>query len=248
MLQRKNNKQAFTVIELLVALMVLSVGLLGVVLMTSMLKRRAAGASQMSKAVNLCQTKLEQMKEHNWVDVGSVTDSGTATEMYIYGRELGKMSQKTDINELGNTWAEQFAIETAKSASPCQGESQPSESSTNECAIALRKLGPYKLRLTMTVCKGEDFSSSGTPPSGTSTILEQIEGVIKPYKEPDCRVTVTDTQRPVALTCQSTDLTADPASDAADDEKIVKVLCAWRSSQGSCFSIASETTLVDLNL
>ncbi|HMR24143.1 MAG TPA: prepilin-type N-terminal cleavage/methylation domain-containing protein [Oligoflexia bacterium] len=248
MLKSKKNKSAFTVVELLVALMVLSVGLLGVVLMTSMLNRRALGASQMSKAVNLCQTKLELMKEHNWVDVGSVTDSGTESEMYIYGRELGKMSQKTDINELGNTWSEQFAIEAAKVSSPCTGESLPAESSTSDCAIALRKLGPYKLKLTMTVCKGEDYNSSGTPPSGTSSILEKVDGVVKPYKEPDCRVKVTDSDRPIALTCQSSDLTADPASEAADDEKIVKVLCSWRSSQGSCFSIASETTLVDLNL
>ncbi|MCI5072439.1 prepilin-type N-terminal cleavage/methylation domain-containing protein [bacterium] len=248
MKQLAKSSKAFTVIELLVALMVLSIGLLGVVLMTTMLKRRAVGASQMSKAVNLCQTKLEQMKEHNWVDVGSVTDAGTSDEMYVYGRESGKMIQKADINELGNTWAEQFAVESTKAASPCSGESLPAQSSTNDCATALRKLGSYRLKLTMTVCKGEDYSSTGTPPAGTSTILEKIDGVVKPYKEPDCRVKITDTERPVSLACQSSDLTADPASEAADDEKIVKVLCSWRSSQGSCFSVASETTLVDLNL
>ena len=248
MMKRKKNKQGFTIIELLVALIVLSIGLLGMALMTTTMTRRAKNASLLSKAVNLCQTKLEKIKEKDWNQVASISSAGTLEEKFEFGVSSGGMSQRSDMNELGNTWSDQHFVQALKTESKCFESTLPSEADTSECANELRSLGPYKMKITMAVCVGADYSNAGEPPSDTTDVIEKIEGSIKPYKEPDCRVKVSDTQRPKSLACYSGDLAAEASSAAADDEKIVKVLCTWRSSQGSCFSVASETTLVNLNL
>lgn len=243
------QKCAFSMVEIMVALLVLSIGLIGMAMMTMMVMRGTKNASLHASATDLCQNSLVKLKDVYWEDLGEATSGDTQLDQRDFGLILGQAFQESDINEFGNTWETQFAVEKAQSGNVCAGEdSAPSSSSSSACAKRLRELGPYVFTRNIVVCKGEDYGSDGTPPAGTSSVAPAVSGVAKPEKEPDCRFKTSDAARPQALTCRTEDISTAFGTGETDKEKVIKLLCAWRDKNGTCSSIALQSTYFDLSL
>src|SRR5882672_4115291 len=91
--------RGFTLVEILVAMVVLAIGLLGMAAMTVMVMRGNKGASDLTNATNVSQLKVEQLKDVPWDSLGNeATGSSNATS---YGIVSGQLVQEgTDPNFL----------------------------------------------------------------------------------------------------------------------------------------------------
>jgi type IV pilus assembly protein PilV len=74
----RKQSVGFTLVEILVAMVVLAIGLLGMAAMTIMVMRGSRGASDLTAATNICQLKVEELKDVGWTVLGTnaSTDPG----------------------------------------------------------------------------------------------------------------------------------------------------------------------------
>ena len=217
----------FTLVEILVAMVVLAVGLLGMAAMTVLVIRGNRGAGDLTSSTNICQLKMEALKDVSWDDLGNVALASTNIDEQLQkGFQVGGMvGEPENLNAEGKNWQQ---IEASSSASEAD------------------ERGPYRFQRTFVVCAGKDYTTSGSdnvPPVGTNA--QAFASSIEPPATPDCRVVPgTNSTRVRWLSCDPEDITT--AVGAGNREKKIKVLCTWRSSDGQCHSVHLDTTVVQL--
>lgn len=249
----KNN--GFTMIEILVAMVVLAIGLLGMAGMTIIVMRGNRGAVDMTAASQVCQQKIEELKDLSWGEIGNALISDP-DEAAFFGAQDGAMVQEGSVNSgeglnsQGLTKQGFYEQENGVAGSFCETEhaSIPSwENSDPDCVDYVRGSGPYKFARTFVVCRGTDYDgTTGYPMAGTEAVATTPiteTGVYRGHVEPDCRVDPTvSNSRTLAVGCAAEDITT--ATGPGSTEKKIKALCAWRDSNGACHSLSMETTVV----
>lgn len=101
MKQVRNEQAAFTIVEVMVAMVVLAIGLLGMAGMTLMVIKGGTDASRMTYATNLASDKLEALKDIEWSDLGSrACTSGDAS---TYGCSNHDILVENGLNQHGET-------------------------------------------------------------------------------------------------------------------------------------------------
>jgi prepilin-type N-terminal cleavage/methylation domain-containing protein len=252
----RTKVKGFTMIEILVAMVVLAIGLLGMAGMTVLVMRGNRTSVDMTAATNICQRKIEELKDVEWMSLGTATTTDTVDVRNEMGLEAGGMviQGKVDygegLNSQGLTKQEFFNNQKTLAGTECQQHDSSvlnwqdaTTCSTNEtcCMKEIEDAGPYKFARTFVVCKGTDagqtpavWTSSVTTPSNPPT------GSVRGNFEVDCRV---PDLRSNWLTCNDSDITT--GGGASNKEKKIKVLCAWRGQEGSCHSVHLETTRVE---
>ncbi|MFH1018064.1 MAG: prepilin-type N-terminal cleavage/methylation domain-containing protein [Pseudomonadota bacterium] len=228
------NSKGFTLIEILVAMVVLAVGLLGMAAMTILVMKGSRGASDLTAATNICQLRMEELKDVDWNSLGNfpLTDMTNAA---LYGLANGDMIQETDLNSQARRCDQQ-------NPDDCTSKTQ----------------GPYKFTRTYVICKGDDFTGSAgqaTPPAYTAPGALPTPG--QPPAAKDCSVDPTagyagqfnsNSTRVQWMACDGNDITSMPGGGVpgSNPEKKIKVLCTWRSRDGECHSVHIDTTVVKL--
>lgn len=94
--------RGFTIVEVMVAMVVLAIGLLGMAGMTLMVIKGGTDASRMTYATNLSSDKMEALKDVTWADLGSVSEADCEPTSINYPNALlmGCVNQKI-VNESG---------------------------------------------------------------------------------------------------------------------------------------------------
>jgi len=244
----------FTLVEIMVAMVILVIGLLGLSLMTVSVIRGNRKAGDLTVATNLCQAKVAQLKDINWEDLGNFGASGSSydpSEKEEIGAidggmvQEGKYESQQGLNSKGETRDSMYERALTDETPPCFGSSK----SDSKCSQWLDSQGPYKFIRTFVICRGDQYDETTGQPLTLSTTFEAppVAGKLKPQVEPDCRVDPKkDTTRSQWLACKPEDISTKPGPD--NTEKKIKVLCAWRSQDGVCSSVHLDTTVVPDNL
>lgn len=247
-----HRSTGFSLIEVMVALVVLTVGLLGMAMLFTVNLRGSKQSTGLSHITDLCRYKIEDLKDVDFSALGSVTSATPYAYQVDYGRTNSDMVQESNINALGNTWAQQLALEAATVATPanaCYGQTGVLETHTTACATLLKSLGPYVYTRTFVVC-----SESATPSPYPSQVGGSVADAAKPATEVYCRVDPnTASTRVDALACKGStefataylqNASPTPTIISPADEKKVKVLCTFRAKDGGCSKVESNTTVV----
>jgi prepilin-type N-terminal cleavage/methylation domain-containing protein len=249
-LHSRFETEGFTMIEILVAMVVLAIGLLGMAGMTVVVMRGNRGAVEMTAATGICQKKIEELKNLDWDEVGNwpIADWDNAV---VAGAEKAGMVQEGSVetgqglNSQGLTQQDFFIQENTVSSSPCEGlyEGGSWDASTDDCKEHIQDAGPYKFARTFVVCRGDDYDGSGNPLADSVPKATPIPDVFRGEFEPECRVDPKmNSSRTKSVGCLPADITTAPG--AGNTEKKLKAMCAWRDSQGACHAINVETTIV----
>lgn len=247
MIQKSFQNKAFSMVEILVALVLMAIGLLGLAGMTQLVMRGSDSASQMSDATDICQAKIEELKVVSFADLGSVDAVGVppfvSFEAIDNGGTLGQIVQEVGLNSQGLTDCDFFFREADTQGSPCEGVSYencydesplepPTPFGTGSQQVAcwnhVRSAGPYIYTRSFVVCDGEDHleGTGEHPQAGNITTLggDAYSG------EVNCQASAAT--RPEALACLPNDI-LNPGVGVST-EKMVKVLCTWRKRDGRC--------------
>ncbi len=238
----------FTMVEILVAMVVLAVGLLGMAAMSVLVIRGNRGASDLTNATNICQLKVEELKDIPWGDVG-ILPAGDV-DRYEQGLEDGLMAVEggtgvgNGLGPQGLTRTRQFALEQV-TPGPCLNETDESDPA---CRAHMDSLGPYRYIRGFVTCNGEDYSGFQPTPVPPTTMnsnsVDTTAFVAGNYPaEHDCHIVEGDNlTRVEKLACEPEDIAGAPGTDV---EKKVKVVCGWMARDGRCHAIGLETTLVN---
>jgi type IV pilus modification protein PilV len=139
-IQSNQQDAGFTIVEVMVAMVVLAIGLLGMAGMTLMVIKGGTDASRMTYGTNLASDKLEGLKDIAWANLGTAatcapTDA-TATSMGCSGNTI---LTEPDLNQEGKT--------TATGTGPfpftrrwvvCQPLTQAASDSSDQCTATAR--------------------------------------------------------------------------------------------------------------
>jgi prepilin-type N-terminal cleavage/methylation domain-containing protein len=242
-----HKKQGFTIVEIMVALVILAVGLLGMAGMTVVVMRGSRGAEDLANATNVCQQKIEELKDASWTDLGSKTTADTGIE--DLGLINAGMFQEVNLNSQGMSWVQFCTQQSGITGSSCEGQSAScaAQSVDAACKTLIDKAGPYKYTRTFAICSGDNYTSNGTPPdpdppTGTTTGSAANPSNFTYSAAPNCEVNPSNsTTRPAALACESNDiLTIGDGSFNSSPEKMIKILCTWRTKEGRCSYVNFE--------
>lgn len=233
----------------MVALVILAVGLLGMAGMTVVVMRGSRGAEDLANATNVCQQKIEELKDINWSDLGNPPAS---TDEVNFGALNAGMVQEVDLNSQGMTWVLFCTQQAGVTGSACVGQSASCATQTvnDACKTVVDQAGPYKYIRTFAVCSGDNYTNGGgtpTPPTGT-TLGSAANPNSFPYSAaPNCEVDPADnTTRAAALSCESNDiLTIGDGTLNSSPEKMIKILCTWRNKDGRCSYVNFEALRMD---
>ncbi len=212
--------------------------------MTVMVTKGNRGASDLTSATNVCQLKVEELKDVDWDALGNWPGLVNEEGAYRAGLPLGAMLQEGSfervdvagnpepggLNSQGKTYAEVYAELDATLDEPVLTEQT-------------RQRGPYNIVRSFAICNGTDYNP-GTGNHTTAASFVDPGGDLSPAAL-DCDVDPEDSSTRVEeLACKSEDIamTKGPGST----EKMIKVLCAWRDRGGQCHSVKLDTTVVDL--
>jgi len=83
---RLTNSKGFTLIEVLIALVILSVSLLALASLTVVTTKNNSFGSHMTEAATFAQDKLEELRAIRWNQVGSSNDKKTGSTGIAYSR------------------------------------------------------------------------------------------------------------------------------------------------------------------
>ncbi len=227
----------FTMVEIMVALVILAVGLLGMAGMTMVVMRGNRGAEDLANATNVCQQKIEELKDITWVELGNATSASTVDAQVNQGLQDQGMVQENNLNSQGLTRAALFTQQSAITGSAC---STSSDTSGTPCEKYLNQAGPYKYSRTFVVCNGANYTGPpSVPPVNSTTNLTGYDPTGKPSGEPNCLVDPSGNPgfRPSTLGCEDNDILT-PGVDSP--EKMIKILCTWRAKEGRCSYVNFE--------
>ncbi len=225
------NNRGFTMIEVLVAMVVLAIGLLGMAAMTVLVARGNRGASDLTSATNISQLKIESLKDIDWTTLGTYAGTDPTTQL-AQGIPLGAMVQEgsSDASRLNSEGKTCSAVATEIGGGAACGDA----------AVTAR--GPYKFTRTFIICQGTDKnpSFSNVSPNPTATVTP---GTYPAQK--DCGVDASNNgSRTQWIACSDADITT--TGGPGNNEKKIKVLTSWKSSDGQCHSVHLDTTVVKL--
>lgn len=228
-------------IEVLVALVILAVGLLGMAGVTMVVMKGGRGAEDLGNVTNICQQKIEELKNLDWKQLGTVAATSTDEDLkYSLGLEAEGMIQKNNLNAQGLTYAELCKQQSAIAGAACSGEiasSCDAGTVSPDCDKFLVSAGPYKYSITYSICSGTDYNP-GVPP-GTSRGSAADPSTFPSTAAPNCLVDPTNPSTRVdALACESNDILT---TGALSPEKMIKILCTWRSKDGGCHYVNFES-------
>jgi type IV pilus assembly protein PilV len=85
-LRSLTNSKGFTLIEVLIALIILSVSLLALASLTAVTTKNNSFGSHMTEAATFAQDKLEELRAIRWDQVGSSNDQKTGSTGVAYSR------------------------------------------------------------------------------------------------------------------------------------------------------------------
>lgn len=239
----------------MVALVILAVGLLGMAGMTVVVMRGSRGAEDLSNATNVCQQKIEELKDIPWNVLGTV--GAGDPEAVNKGLSGAGMVQEVDLNSQGLTWLNYCAQQSAVTGSACEGQAANCSdilatdcsggvvSTTCTCKNFLDQAGPYKYTRTFAICNGEDYDTA-SPPQPLFNAMRAYGGGSAPSLSadqdysaaPNCLINPNDNStRAMTLACEDNDiLSGGPGSP----EKMIKILCTWRAKEGRCSFVNFE--------
>jgi prepilin-type N-terminal cleavage/methylation domain-containing protein len=245
------KKQGFTIVEIMVALVILAVGLLGMAGMTVVVMRGSRGAEDLANATNVCQQKIEELKDTSWTTLGSAAP-GDPTELTT-GLTNEAMLQEVDLNSQGMSWNQFCKQQISVTSSPCDGQSTTDCDVVPEgtgvtvgCKQFLDQAGPYKYTRSFVICKGDDYTDdAGTPkpPDHSKAYGGNSPPANLPNSaEPNCSFSTSDDlTRPATLGCESNDiLTIGNGAADSSPERMIKILCTWRAKDGRCSYVNFE--------
>jgi len=225
-------------------MVVLAIGLLGMAAMTVLVMRGNRSASNLTAATNICQTKIEELKDVDWDLLGNWTVANTSDEQAIFGMSGGQMVQETELNGEGKSRGD-VCTELSTGTDPCVAVAGSCDTdggvSDTGCKTATDARGPYRFVRTFVICRGDQYDTS-TAPATPST--DPVQSNLQPPATDNCATNPSNnTTRTQWLNCLPQDITS---TTSANREKKMKVLCAWRSSEGDCHSVHLDTTVVKL--
>lgn len=84
----KNNQEGFTLIELMIAIVILSVGLLGMATLTGSIVQKNKFSNDLTAATTLAQDKLEDVRANGYASAVSETKTACVTPFSEYQREV----------------------------------------------------------------------------------------------------------------------------------------------------------------
>ncbi|MEZ4846035.1 MAG: type II secretion system protein [Bdellovibrionota bacterium] len=222
------QNRAFTIVEIMVALVILAVGLLGMAGMTVVVMRGSRGAEDLANATNVCQQKIEELKDIAWSDLGNPDGSLDNT---TFGRPNAGMVQEVNLNSQGMTWAAFCTQQSGITGSACEGQSAscgtlessncPSNNNSAGCVCKrfVDQAGPYKYSRTFAICDGENYPglvTSAAMGSAANPSSFQYSAA------PNCEVNPNNnTTRAAALACEGNDILT---TGADSPEKMIKIL------------------------
>lgn len=239
-LSHSKTSQGFSMVEILIALVLLAVGLLGLAAMTQLVIRGNDSANNLSEATDLCELRISELKDISYDDLGDALVS--SPDAFFVGAQNGEIMQEVRVNSQGLTDCGYYEQEFDVAGSPCEGVATAAcggadpgpltsgdFSSHPECWEHIREAGPYIYTYNFVICKGEDYSPSGAHPTA-GDFLEVTGGTYS--GEINCDVDPAQPDdRPETLACLEQDI-LNPG--ATSNEKMIKVLCTWRKRDGRC--------------
>ncbi len=239
----KPINQGFTIIEIMVALVILSVGLLGMAGMTVVVMRGNRGAEDLASATNVCQQKIEELKDISWTALGDETTPGS-DEAINHGLQAAGMVQESNLNSQGLTFAQLCIQQSAIDGTPCHNQTTTNCNNhttafpaitQQACIDYLEAAGPYKFTRTFAICSGREY------PGVLTTAAEGSAASPSSFPnsaEPNCLVNPNDsTTRAQSLSCEDNDILT-PGTEST--EKMIKILCTWRDKSGRCHYVPFE--------
>ncbi len=98
------NNQGFSLIELMVVMVVLTVGLLPLAIIQTRAQRDVMETGQMTEALNLAKQQIETAKAMGWNNVAA--DSGVVDNVYGWNRNVTEVSWGLQQVDVIVTWQE----------------------------------------------------------------------------------------------------------------------------------------------
>ncbi|MCB1198094.1 MAG: prepilin-type N-terminal cleavage/methylation domain-containing protein, partial [Deltaproteobacteria bacterium] len=119
MLKTRQHK-AFSMVEILIALVLLAIGLLGLAGMTQIVMRGNTNANHLGNATDVCQLRIEELKDVSFDTLGVESDP-TSDDGLDFGADNGQIVQETGLNAQGMTHCQYFDQESEVTGSACDG-------------------------------------------------------------------------------------------------------------------------------
>ena len=218
----------------MVALVILAVGLLGMAGMTVVVMRGSRGAEDLANATNVCQQKIEELKDIAWSDLGNPDGS---LDNNTFGRPNAGMVQEVNLNSQGMNWVQFCTQQSGITGSACEGQSAScsSQAVNAACKTFVDQAGPYKYSRSFAICAGEGYPGLTTSAAMGSAANPSSFSY---SAAPNCEVNPNNnTTRPAALACEANDILT---TGTDSPEKMIKILCTWRTKEGRCSYVNFE--------
>ena len=96
----KPMNKGFTLIELMIAIVILSVGLLGMATLTGSIVRNNKFSNDLSTATTLAQDKMEDIRANGYASAVSETKTACAGDFSAYQREVTVSTPSTGMKQV----------------------------------------------------------------------------------------------------------------------------------------------------
>ncbi len=240
-------------VEILVALIILAVGLLGMAGMTVLVMKGGRGAQDLADATNVCQQKIEELKDVDWGTLGSASVGDlTAIDVGVLAED---MVQEEEVNAQGLTWSQLCIQQSSITGSTCNGQTTTNCNNKTvtapTCQTYLDEAGPYKFSRTFVICNGNDFTldvgtGASIPPPASERGSAADPSLFTYSAAPNCLADpAVPNTRPNTLACESNDILTPGNGAGNSPEKMIKILCTWRTSDGACHYVNFEALRMD---
>ena len=212
--------RGFTIVEVMVAMVVLAIGLLGMAGMTIMVIKGGTDASRMTFATNLTSDKMESFKNLTWATLGSGATCTASTLAY-----------PTNPLADGQT-------------NGCASQGIMVEQGLNQQGLKTGDTGanpPYPFIRKYVVCNGPATATPPSPPLPPTTCNRCLLGSGDVPPELMCN----PASLPGSISACSGGFSAN-TSEVAFNEKKIKILVGWLDKSGRCHFV--NMTGVQVNL
>jgi prepilin-type N-terminal cleavage/methylation domain-containing protein len=218
--KNKSRSKGFTLVEILVAMVVLAIGLLGMAAMTILVMKGSRGASDLTAATNICQLKMEELKDVDWATLGTAAPSDLSNGA-LWGFANGALMQEMNLNSQG-LGAGDGPFKFTRTFVICKGD--------DYTGTLLAPIIPTGTGVMVTPGPNEPPQAPDCKvnPSVNTTRVQWLA----------CD--------PNDITSPPPPATPVPVVPGTNPEKKIKVLCTWKSRDGECHSVHIDTTVVKL--
>jgi type IV pilus assembly protein PilV len=235
------RKLGFSMVEIMVALVLLAIGLLGLVAMTTLVMRGKDSANHLSNSTDICQLKLEELKDISFDNLGEGDRVGNREEALIWGAFNAEVMQEVDLNAQGLSRCGYLDREDSVTGSACNGQAITgcalnsradvnASALSDPCKIDINEAGPYLYSRSFVVCRGDEYDPVTQEHPDKDPVNINADPALGSAEE-HCQASEDPQARPTSLTCDTQDvINHGPDSN----EKVIKTLCTWRKKTGRC--------------